>query len=447
MLHEFELLRAVAPRHEITLLSTFRIVRPEAVRAVQALGVRVEVVPWQWQHGEVRRSRITKLARLILGAGPTLVVANRSERLKPLAEAIIAAESAHPVDVVQIFLGDLAPIADSARAPTALLLFDVYWRLADLVLNGSRPTVQSIRRRLERRNARRWEEKWYARANGVACVSRIDAELVSAMLSRPVDYIPNPVPDEFFVPPEGRRSDTTVTFVGSFGWEPNVDSVRWLCAEIWPQILSRRPDARLRVVGRFAFPELQREVEAVGGEFFVDVDDIRPFYWEAAVVIAPIRMGSGTRNKVLHAMACRAPVVATSSALEGIPAVSGGHLLVADDAAGLADAVVAVLNDPAAASAREESAREIPAGYSSAAAGAQLERWWKDTVATRPAASASARDVRPAAPPIAASVVVCTRERPELLKKSLMSIATAVANVPGTQLIVVEQGERSAAAV
>src|SRR5206468_9189943 len=125
--------------------------------------------------------------------------------------------------------------------------------------------------------------------------------------------------------------------IGSFGWEPNIDSVNWMCEEIWPLVRRARPDARLRVVGRFASPDLIGKVEEAGGEFFGDVPDIRPYYWEAAVVLTNIRMGSGMRNKVLHAMACRAPVVSTPSALEGIDVVVRENILVAADAAGLAD--------------------------------------------------------------------------------------------------------------
>lgn len=439
MLHEFELLRSVAPRHEITILTTEWGLRLDALRAVQGLGVRVDVVPWTWRrHRRGPRTRPTKLLRLLLGAAPTLEVWRRAGQIEPLAEALAAEERARPVDVVHVILGDLAPVASTARAPTALLLFDLYSRQTDLVQRDVHLS-RAVRYRLQRRNARRWEARWYRRADALACVSPVDAAAVSAMIGRTVQTIPTPLPDEFFSPPERQRSATTVTLVGSFAWEPNIDSVEWMCAEIWPAIRKRRPDAQLRVVGRFASPELQRTVEAVGGEFHVDVDDIRPYYWEAAAVIAPVRIGSGTRNKVLHAMACGSPLVATASATEGIPAVSGDHLLVAEDAAGLATAVLAVLDDPPAAAARAEAAREIAARYSAAKAGEALEAWWEAAAATR-AAGPPPVATATGSPPTA-TVVVCTRDRPDLLRRSLASITAAAAAAPGTDLVVVEQGE------
>lgn len=457
-LHEFELLRAVAPRHDITLFATLWYIRPGALREVSDLGVKVRFIPWPWAQAEARRMKVTKFVRLALGASPNVVVSNRAKRLPPLAVEVQTEERAHPVDIVQIIQGDLAPMTAVARAPTALLLYDIYGRLADLVLKESRPPLpRRIRYHLERRNARRWESHWYRQADGIACVSPVDAEIASSLVGRPVETIPNPVPDEFFAPPSVERSRATVTFVGSFGWEPNVDSVEWLCEEIWPQILDKRPDAKLRVAGRFASPELQRTVASVGGEFLLDVEDIRPSYWDAAVVIAPIRMGSGTRNKILHAMACGAPLVATPSALEGIPATHGEHLLVADDAAGLAAAVVEALNDPKAAAARAETAKAIPLEFSAAAAGRRLEAWWESTIA---AAKANGREARSPAqvrapsfqpasdrtPPVA-SIVVCTRNRPELLRTCLESIRAAVEAAGGAQVVVVEQGEPSAGTI
>ncbi|TMK81679.1 MAG: glycosyltransferase, partial [Actinobacteria bacterium] len=290
------------------------------------MGVRVEVVPWPWNR--MSRGRIRRVARLLRGAAPNFVASAMVGQVRPLSQAVAAHELYRPVDLVCILQGDLAPVADVTNAPTALFLFDVVSRQADLVLSQDGLSLRSVRRRLERRTALRWEPLWYRKADSVACVSSVDAAIVAKMLDRNVTVIANPIPDEFFARGSSPPSTSTVAFIGSLSWEPNADSVRWICSDIWPRVRARRPDARLRIVGRFPTDELRRLVEAVGGEFLADVGDVRPFYWGAAAVIAPVRMGSGMRNKVLHAMACGAPLVATPSALEGIPAVAGKHLLV-----------------------------------------------------------------------------------------------------------------------
>lgn len=435
MVHEFELLRSVAPRHEITLITTFWLIRPEALRAVQDLGVRVEVVPWPWERAYVRRNKLGKFVRLALGASPNFEIWSRRKRNEPLAEAVRRREEASPFDLVFCIQGEIAEVLDVARAPTALLLYDVYSRLADLV--RGQISLRSIRYWLEKRNALPWEAAHYGRADAIACVSAHDAQIVSRMLGREVDTIVNPVPDEFFAEPAVERSHDIVTVIGSFGWEPNIDSVNWMCDEIWPLVRAAKPEARLHVAGRFASPELIRTVEDAGGEFFGDVDDIRPHYWEAAVVVANIRMGSGMRNKVLHAMACKAPLVATTAALEGIGADVKENLLVADDTAALAAAIVSTLNQSAAAAVRAEKAVAVAAQHSSAAAGIALEAWWR-TAARETQLAARPTDL---SEPPRASVVICTKERPELLRKSLAAINAAAGRVPGTEVVIVEQGE------
>src|SRR5204862_189 len=97
----------------------------------------------------------------------------------------------------------------------------------------------------------------------------------------------------------------------------------------------------------------------------------------AAVVVAPLRQGSGLRNKVIHAMACGAPVVATTSALEGIPAAAAALVRQADTAASIADAIVETLDDPAEARARAVDGREAVTSLHIDEVTARHERWWE----------------------------------------------------------------------
>jgi glycosyltransferase involved in cell wall biosynthesis len=130
-------------------------------------------------------------------------------------------------------------------------------------------------------------------------------------------------------------------------------------------------------------PRVRRQVEEAGGAFAVDVPDIRPYYWRAAVVLAPIRLGAGLRNKVIHAMACQAPVIATPAALEGI-AVADSDVIVRDTAAGIAEAAVSVLNEPAAVATRVARAAAAMQRHRSAAIGETFDRWLRSAAGTLP---------------------------------------------------------------
>ncbi len=192
MVHEFELLRAVAPHHDITLVSTFWLVRPGALRAVEELGVRVELVPWRWDRAYVRRSRPYKLVRLLTGAGPNFDIWSRRKRLEPLATVVRREENRRPFDLAFVIQGEIAPILDVLKAPKALLLYDVYSRVASRV--SDRLSVRAVRYKLEQRSAPPGETKWYAKADAPAAVSAVDAEHVSRMPGRPAETILKPVP-------------------------------------------------------------------------------------------------------------------------------------------------------------------------------------------------------------------------------------------------------------
>ena len=170
--------------------------------------------------------------------------------------------------------------------------------------------------------------------------------------------VENSIPERLFEPPQLARSGNVVTFVGTLNHPPNTDAVEWLVREIWPLVISKRPDAELRVAGRSdggingpITRRLGALVREAGGRLDVDVDDIRPLYWEAAVVVAPIRTGAGMRSKVIHAMACGAPVVATITAFEGIPETATRQAMTGTTAAEVAAGIVKTLDDPAGACA------------------------------------------------------------------------------------------------
>lgn len=136
----------------------------------------------------------------------------------------------------------------------------------------------------------------------------------------------------------------TMLFVGALDYEPNSDAVEWFVREVMPQILAKVPAARLRIVGRN--PE---RVSWVGSQPGVDllglVDDLAPELDSADVSIVPIRVGAGTRLKVLEALAHCIPLVTTSVGCEGIAVQHNTDALVADTAAEFAAACISLLSE------------------------------------------------------------------------------------------------------
>ena len=140
----------------------------------------------------------------------------------------------------------------------------------------------------------------------------------------------------------GKERD--VLFVGSFDHPPNVDAARWAAREIMPLVRERCPDAVLHVVGSNPTDQV-RELAGPGVEVHGWVPDVAPMYARSRVTLAPLRFGAGVKGKVGESLAIGVPVVGTSVAVEGMHLTDGQEVLVADDAPGLADAVVQLLTD------------------------------------------------------------------------------------------------------
>jgi glycosyltransferase involved in cell wall biosynthesis len=368
--HEFELLRALSARHEVEVITSF------ADAALPGLDVEVSIVDFPMRLPPTTRLQTTlALAR----AREPLIAWTMRDRIPALAAEI---KRRGNVDLTHVMMGEIAPVLDGVRGPSSLLLFDSYTRHSEALLAIEDISRRRLRWRIERHQARAFERRWYQKATALATVSSDDADLLRNMLDRPVDVIPNPIGDDFFAEPERPRSASGVLFVGSMGYPPNGDALRWFMRDIWPRVTERRPDATFRAVGRGSdAPDAVAALRGVLGDRLVlDVPDVRPYYWEAAVTVAPVRLGAGLRNKVIHAMACGSPVVSTSIAAEGTETVHGEHLLVADDADRLADSIVQVLDHPEEAAHRAERARKAVEELHVDRIVGRMERWWAGAV-------------------------------------------------------------------
>ncbi len=184
----------------------------------------------------------------------------------------------------------------------------------------------------------------YGMADAVLAVTDDDREaLREAGLDTPVQVVSHPVSVAGDVPPrDGRRG---IVFIGNFNHPPNADGVTWFVREAWPLVRERRPDLVFRVGGSF-LPDEIRRLEGNGVEVAGFVPDLDAFFDSAVAAVAPLRFGAGIKGKVLESMARGLPTVTTSVGTEGMAPEAGRHLLVADDPAGFAEAVLRVVEDP-----------------------------------------------------------------------------------------------------
>jgi sugar transferase (PEP-CTERM/EpsH1 system associated) len=160
-----------------------------------------------------------------------------------------------------------------------------------------------------------------------------------------LSVVPNGVDFEYFTPREADPGSTKIVFTGVMSYFANVDSVAYFTEQVLPVIRTQVPKATFYIVGSDP-PRAVRELGRCPGVVVTGrVDDVRPYIYDAAVCVAPMRIAQGIQNKILEAMACGRPVVTTSKGNEGINAPNGQSIMVDDSAGGFAAKVVCLLED------------------------------------------------------------------------------------------------------
>lgn len=194
--------------------------------------------------------------------------------------------------------------------------------------------------------------------DGFFASSDLEAKRLTSTIGQEVNVVPN-VAHCPIVPPQAKSSDRKLLFVGNFGHIPNADGLRWFVNEVWPLLFEGKPVQEradtpscsdgpdVTLVGpvsdgQRALIAKYHSIKAVG-----KVESVLPHYAQADLVIAPLRLGAGTRIKLLEAARLGVPFVATSLAAEGLGMRAGTHGWFADSASEFAAAITAALEDPA----------------------------------------------------------------------------------------------------
>ena len=198
----------------------------------------------------------------------------------------------------------------------------------------------------------RYERRVLQAHDAVAAVSESDAAaLLRLAPDKEIHVVPNGVDTQTYAPSAAGDCATAATvdlvFTGKMDYRPNVDAALWFADEILPRVRAQVPNARFVVVGQNPHSRLRPLARRAAVWLTGQVDDIRPYVAGACVYVAPLRMGGGTRLKVLQAMAMAKPIVSTTLGCNGIQAQDGREALLADSPQNFAAAVVRLTRDEA----------------------------------------------------------------------------------------------------
>lgn len=273
-----------------------------------------------------------------------------------LAEWVAGVQRNHDIEIEFAFSSALAPALGPRRpnGPRRVIDFvDVDSDKWDQYARASRGPLAWLYAR-EARLLAEAERRLTDDADIALLVSEPEAALFRSRVrsSTPVVALSNGVDpgdaaeDAAVASPYPADGAPRIVFTGAMDYRPNIDAVRWFATEVLPRVRAGTPDAGFWIVGARPARAVERLAELPGVMVTGRVAEIRPYLVHAEVAVAPLRIARGLQNKVLEAMAAGRPVVATSQAFEGLEAVPGRDLLVADDAPAFAQAVSRLLVQP-----------------------------------------------------------------------------------------------------
>lgn len=342
----------------------------EVIAVTDRAGPRPE--SWRW--------RLTKLLR----GRPSDWL---SHRVPAFGIALDRLLTQRAFDIIQVEIPELVPVARGRGAHVVLDSHNI-WSELSLRRRSLRPwTARRALGSLLFRRDLAVERRAWRQADLCLATSEREAAVMRAVAARVVT-IPNgadPVPRTTAA---GKRAGRPyLVFVGLLSYEPNADALRHLVRDVLPLVHREQPDLDLVVVGRGASSELAAladgRVRFAGG-----VPDVRPFVAGAAISVVPLRAGSGTRLKILEAMALGRPVVSTSVGAEGLDLVDGTHALIADGAEAFAAAILSLLSAPGRADEMGRAGRRlVESRYAWSVIGKQLTGHYEDLASGRHVAS------------------------------------------------------------
>jgi sugar transferase (PEP-CTERM/EpsH1 system associated) len=347
----YNLIKNLAPNHDVHLLSFVH--GGDEARRVEALSPHcssVTTIP------APSRSVGRRALSVLVSPHPDMALRLPSTEFEDRLRVCLSSERFDFVQVEAIEMAQygLAVKEVHTSSPQPLVVFDdinaeylLQRRAFETDVRHPRRWLGAVYSLVQWRKLQRYERRVCQRLDRIVVVSEADARALQRLVPGFHCFVvPNGVDTSYFqtTSPEA-ESDTTLVFTGKMDFRPNVDAVVWFVEDVLPLIRQQVPEAVFKIVGRDPLPRVQVLAETPNVTLTGYVSDIRPYIEEAAVYVVPLRVGGGTRLKVMEAMSMGKAIVSTSLGCEGIDVAHERELLIADDAASFAQAVVTLMKE------------------------------------------------------------------------------------------------------
>ncbi len=350
-LRNFHIIRGLAEACEVSLLSFLepgQSTDADQIAPLAALCQRIETVPVP------QRTTGTRLQQLLTTRRPDMAHRLFSPAFTARLWQMLQADE---FDIVQIEGIELARYLPAIRqgSPRSKIVFDDHNAETELQrrnfltdLRQSRRWVAAAYSAEQVRRLRKFERWVCQQADWVTAVSHPDKVHLEQLTNgrTPITVIPNSLDVVPFLLEAADAIPSDIVFSGKMDYRPNVDAVLWFVDEVWPIVRRERPSTTFTIVGQKPHVRLARLNNEPGITLTGWVDRVEPYLAGAKVFILPFRVGSGTRLKLIEAMAAGKAVVSTAVGAEGFPVVDNREIRLVDDVMGFGTAVLHLLNHP-----------------------------------------------------------------------------------------------------
>ena len=348
-LRSLSVLRALASSgHELRFLSFARRRQPDTLDPLSSYCRQIDAIPQRVANVSERSGYLDRAACL-LSRKPYACERFRSREMRNRIEAHLSQGDLDLIVADGLYaMVNIPPTA----IPIVLNCHNVEYVIFERFANLERNLAKKCYAGLESKLMRMAEQQGCGRASIAMVCSGVDAQKLRQLSpDLPISVIPNSVDVNFYGSVEREESDDpglVLLFQGSMDWYPNRDAVEFFVKAILPAVRRECPTVKFVIAGRNPNPDFVRKFSACEGvEFTGTVPDMRPFLSRAALVVAPLRLGSGTRIKILEACASGKATVSTSVGAEGLELQHDQEIVLADAPSDFARSVVSLLKNPA----------------------------------------------------------------------------------------------------
>jgi len=376
------LLKQLAPAHQVTAA----ILQPPKASAsyldeLRSLCHEVELLPWQ--------GRAAK-AQLLMGAAANLFSSlpyGVTKYCDYETEAALAKLAAKPFDIIQCEnIGFYRYLSGPPSAPKLLATQNIEAGILRQWAQLARNPLLRLYLQSQAKKMARYERRLMQKYDYVIAVSEEDASTFrDGYQAKQIAVVPNGVDTEYLQPSTEPVEEDSVIFSAALDYAPNDDAAKYFLREIWPKILQQHPPTRFLIVGKNPSRSLLSlaascpQVEVTGW-----VEDMRPYLARAGVVVVPLRMGGGTRIKILEALAMGKPIVSTTIGAENLGGIAEQHFLLADTPSAFAEKTALLLKNPTTGRGLGQAARKfVETRYSWKTCASKLEETWRKACASK----------------------------------------------------------------